>query len=161
MAVNRTRRPALRKHLPEPECVMSRPIVLLALLGFSLVAGPSIASAQDQAANPPAATPAAKNPQRQIERLSRALDLNPQQAATLAPILEQRQQQLAQLRADTSLDKRVRRDRMRSIQRDSDTQIQAVLTDSQKQKYTQWKQDMRARMRQRRMQSSGDDNSGE
>lgn len=140
---------------------MSRPLVLFALLAFSLAAGPSIADAQDQAASPPAAMPAVKNPQRQIGRLSRMLDLNPQQAATLAPILEQRQQQLAQLRADTSLDKRVRRDRLRSIQRESDTQIQAVLTDSQKQKYTQWKQDMRARMRQRRMQSSGGDDNGE
>jgi hypothetical protein len=161
MAVNQLDLAALRKHFPEPECAMSRPLVLFALLAFSLAAGPSIADAQDQAASPPAAMPAAKNPQRQIGRLSRVLDLNPQQAATLAPILEQRQQQLAQLRADTSLDKRVRRDRLRSIQRESDTQIQAVLTDSQKQKYTQWKQDMRARMRQRRMQSSGGDDNGE
>jgi hypothetical protein len=139
---------------------MSRPLVLVVLLGFGLAAGPSIVGAQDQAASPPAAMPAAKNPQRQIGRLSRLLDLSPQQAATLAPILEQRQQQLAQLRNDASLDKRVRRDRLRSIQRDSDAQIEAVLTDSQKQKYAQWKQDMHARMRQRREPSGSDDNGG-
>ena len=139
---------------------MPRPFVLLALLGVGLAAGPSIAAAQDQVAAPTAAMPATKDPQRQIARLSRLLDLSPQQAATLAPVLEQRQRQLAQLRGDSSLDKRVRRDRLRSVQRDSDAQIEAVLTDGQKQKYAQWKQDMRTRMRQRR-ERSGSDDSGE
>ncbi len=112
---------------------MSRPLIFIALLGFGLVSVQAMA--QDASTTPPAGAHVEKDPQRQVRHLSRLLDLSPQQAAALAPVIAQRQQQLAQLRQDPSMDKRVRRDRLRSIQRDTDAQIQSVLTDSQKQKY--------------------------
>jgi len=137
---------------------MSRPLMFLALLGFGLAS--AHVPAQDAPAAASASTRVAKDPQRQVQHLSRLLDLTPQQAATLAPVIAQRQQQLAQLRSDTSLDKRVRRDRLRSIQRDTDAQIQAVLSDSQKQRYAQWKQELQERRQQKRRAQAGDGNGG-
>ncbi|MEW5835774.1 MAG: hypothetical protein AB1832_11980 [Pseudomonadota bacterium] len=137
---------------------MSRPLMFLALLGFGLASVPVLA--QDAPVGASAGMHSGKDPQRQVRHLSRLLDLTPQQAATLAPVIAQRQQQLAQLRSDTSLDKRVRRDRLRSIQRDTDAQIQAVLSDSQKLKYAQWKQQLQERRLQKR-HATADDGSGE
>lgn len=134
---------------------MHRPLMFIALLGFGLVSVQSMA--QDATATPPAGARAEKDPQRQIRHLSRLLDLSPQQAAALAPVIAQRQQQLSRLRQDTSLDNRVRRDRLRSIQRDTDAQIQSVLTDSQKQKYAQWKQQLSERRQQKRRGGTGAD----
>ncbi|AND70377.1 hypothetical protein ATSB10_29230 [Dyella thiooxydans] len=131
---------------------MPRPLIFIALLGFGLVSVQALA--QDAPATPPAGARAEKDPQRQVRHLSRLLDLSPQQAAALAPVIEQRQQQLSRLRQNTSLDRRVRRDRLRSIQRDTDAQIQSVLTDSQKQKYAQWKQQLQER-RQQKQRGSG------
>ncbi|HEU4670661.1 MAG TPA: hypothetical protein VFR91_08125 [Dyella sp.] len=135
---------------------MSRFLVLLAVLGLGLAA--TVVPAQDATTGTTAAVPAAGNPQRLVRHLGRLLDLTPQQAATLAPVIARRQQQLAGLRSDSSLDKRVRRDRLRAIQRDTDAQIQAVLSDSQRQKYAQWKQQLEERRRQKRHAASGDDN---
>ncbi|MBU6249499.1 MAG: hypothetical protein KGN77_17340, partial [Xanthomonadaceae bacterium] len=73
------------------------------------------------------------------------------------PVIAQRQQQLSGLRGDTSLDRRARRERLRAIQRDTDAQIQAVLSDSQRQKYTQWKQQLEERRRQEHRPAGGDD----
>lgn len=136
---------------------MSRPLMFLALVGFGLASAQVLA--QDAPVSASAGMHAGKDPQRQVRHLSRLLDLTPEQAATLAPVIAQRQQQLAQLRSDTSLDKRVRRDRLRSIQRDTDAQIQAVLSDSQKQKYMQWKQQLQERRQQKR-NAAADDGSG-
>lgn len=135
---------------------MPRPLVFLALLGFGLVSVQSMA--QDATATPPAGARAEKDPQRQIRHLSHLLDLSPQQAAALAPVVAQRQEeQLSRLHQDTSLDPRMRRDRLRSIQRDTDAQIQSVLTDSQKQKYAQWKQQLSERRQQKRRGGTGAD----
>lgn len=131
---------------------MSRFLMSVALLGIGLTTG-SHAATQDQGMSTTTAeAPAAKDPQRQMARLSRLLGLTPQQAATLAPILAQRAQQLDALRSDASLDRRVRRDRLRSIQRDTDEKVQAVLSDTQRQKYAQWKQESRERRQQKRQQ---------
>lgn len=133
---------------------MSRPLMFLALFGLGL-ASPQV-PAQDASTAVPAGARTAKDPQRQVRHLSRLLQLSPQQAAALAPVIAQRQQQLSQLRSDSSLDKRVRRDRLRAIQRGTDAQIQAVLTDNQKQKYAQWKQQLQERRKQKRRDGADD-----
>ena len=135
---------------------MSRHFVHVVLCGLVLVA--ATVPAQDLPAQSVAAAPAPGNPQRQIQHLGRLLELTPQQVATLAPVIAQRQQQLATLRSDTSLDNRVRRARLRAIQRDTDVQIQSVLSDSQRQKYLQWKQQLEERRRQKRQAAAGRDN---
>ncbi|GAB2540472.1 hypothetical protein [Rhodanobacter koreensis] len=141
-----------------------KPIRRLGLLGFALaIAGTSVVMAQpfqDTATSADSTSTApsrhAPDPQRQIARLSRKLQLTPDQAARIEPILRNRQQQMQQLHADTTLAPRDRRARMRTIMQDSSNQLQAVLTDSQKQQYQQMLQQA-MQQRQNKKSSSGDD----
>ncbi|MBB6187785.1 hypothetical protein [Rhodanobacter sp. MP7CTX1] len=138
--------------------------VHLALLALALgVAGTAVAqSSQD--ATPPSGSMATMpahqppDPQQQVARLSRKLQLTPAQAAKLEPILQSRQQQMQQLRADTSMTPSDRRAKMRSIMQDSNTQLQSILTDSQKQQYQQMQQ--QAMQRRLDKKGSSDDSSG-
>ena len=138
-------------------------VLRLALLGFALgIAGTVMAqpfqastASTDAAALKPSHQ--APDPQRQIARLSRKLQLTPDQAAKIEPILQNRQQQMQQLRADNTLAPRDRRAKMRSIMQDSNTQLQAVLTDNQKQQYQQMEQ--QAMQRRQDKKSSTDDDS--
>ena len=136
--------------------------VHLAVLGFALgVAGTAVAQSSQDATAPNASTatmPAHQqsDPQQQMARLSRKLQLTPAQAAKLEPILQSRQQQMQQLRADTSMSPSDRHAKMRSIMQDSNTQLQSVLTDSQKQQYQQMQQQTMQR-RQDKKSSSDDD----
>ena len=142
-----------------------KPVLRLALLGFALgIAGTGTVMAQpfqDSTASTDAPTTKsshqAPDPQRQIARLSRKLQLTPAQAAKIEPILQNRQQQMQQLRADNTLAPRDRRAKMRSIMQDSNTQLQAVLTDNQKQQYQQMEQ--QAMQRRQDKKSSTDDDS--
>jgi hypothetical protein len=140
-----------------------KPVFRLALLGFALGMsgfGPCHAQAQSDAgdAAPPPAMHQGADPQRQIKRLSRKLQLTPQQAAQIEPILQNRQQQLAQLRADTSLTPRDRRSRLRAVLQQSNQQLQAVLSDSQRQQYQQM---MQQAMQRRRARNSDADDGGQ
>jgi len=140
----------------------------LALLGFALaVAGIGVAAAQSfQDAAAPGDSSAMQpthqlpDPQRQTARLSRKLQLTPAQAAQIEPILQNRQQQMQQLRADTTLALRDRHAKMRAIMQDSDNQLETVLTDSQKQQYQQMQQQAMQR-RQDRKGSSGNNADGQ
>jgi hypothetical protein len=143
-----------------------KPALRLALLAFALgIAGTGVAVAQPFQDTPaPGDSTAAKtahqapDPQRQTARLSRKLQLTPEQAARIEPILQSRQQQMQQLRADNTLAPRDRRAKMRSIMQDSNTQLQAVLTDSQKQQYQQMQQ--QAMQRRQNKKSPADDDAG-
>ena len=142
-----------------------KPVLRLALLGFALsIAGTGAVMAQplqDSGTSTDAATtkPAhqAPDPQRQTARLSRKLKLTPEQAAQIEAILQSRQQQMQQLRADNTLAPRERRAKMRSLMQDSNNQLQAVLSDSQKQQYQQMQQ--QAMQRRQDKKSSSDDDS--
>jgi hypothetical protein len=120
--------------------------VHLALLGLALgVAGNAVAQSSQDATAPTASTgtmPAHQppDPQQQVARLSRKLQLTPAQAAKIEPILQSRQQQMQQLRADAGMSPNDRHAKMRSIIEDSNTQLQSVLTDSRKQQYQQMMQ---------------------
>jgi len=91
-------------------------------------------------ASPTRPAHAAPDPQKQTTRLSRKLQLTPDQAAKIEPILQSRQQQVQQLRGDTSLSPHDLHQKMRAIRQDTDSQIQAILTDSQRQGYQQMQQ---------------------
>ncbi|MBU6247034.1 MAG: hypothetical protein KGN77_04695, partial [Xanthomonadaceae bacterium] len=89
---------------------MPRLLVRFAALGIGLAS--FVGMAQDAPARNAAAARATADPQQPMRHLSRLLDLTPEQVATLAPVIAQRQQQLAGLRGDTSLDRRERRERL-------------------------------------------------
>lgn len=66
---------------------------------------------------------------------AKSLDLNASQQAQLRTILEERQQQSVQLRANTALSGEARIDRFRALQDQTVERIRAILTDDQKKKY--------------------------
>jgi Spy/CpxP family protein refolding chaperone len=102
----------------------------------SLLAG-SLAFAQapqTPAANPqqPAAHAArTPNPHRQAVHIARQLSLTPDQSAKLEPIFADRDQKIAALRANTSLQPQDARKQMRAIRENTQQQLSAVLTPDQ------------------------------
>ena len=107
--------------------------------------------AQDQSAPPAASapTPAQRpahvpNPHHQAKKMAKALALTPDQVSKIEPILADRDQQVQSLRSDTTLAPNDRKAKMHGIRQESDTQIEAILNDTQKQQYEQIKQSRKA-----------------
>lgn len=102
------------------------------------------AHAQDNAPPAPAGQAAhgqrrPPDPQERAQRLARHLQLNDQQQAQIAAILQAQQPKLQALRGSGAKSQN-RREQARAIMEDGDRQIQAVLTDSQRQRYLTMKE---------------------
>lgn len=106
---------------------------------------------QDQAARKP------PTPEEVVSRLDRQLSLSDDQKTKITPIIADRQQKMHALMTEQSISRREKRQKVKSIMQDSDNKIKAVLTDEQKQKYTEIEQQRREQMkehRHRRMQDN-------
>ena len=123
------------------------------LLGALLTTGMAVAQAPDQSpqSDAPQATQNQQarphheiNPDRQADHLGKKLGLTGDQVAQIKPILEARQQQMQSLRSDSSLAPQDRRAKAQEIMQDSNTKIEAVLNDTQKQQFEQMLQERRA-----------------
>jgi len=128
---------------------MRNTLCTLALAGLLSVAG-GVALAQDNAAPPPPQQGQGyghrgMNPDAQLQHLTKHLDLTADQQAQIKPILESRDQQSKQLWQDQSLAPADRRAKMQAIHQDTNSKIEAVLNDTQKQKY----EAMQAKMQER------------
>jgi Spy/CpxP family protein refolding chaperone len=115
----------------------------------------SAAFAQDQAAPPPSPPNGGMqghrmDPDQQLQHMTKQLDLSADQQTQIKPILESRQQQMQALWQDQSLSQQDRRAKMKDIQQDSSGKIEAVLNDTQKQKYEAMQAQMKARAMQHR-----------
>ncbi len=84
-------------------------------------------------APPPAAAHHANNPDKEVKRLTRQLSLTPDQATKLQPIVADRDQKIAAVTSDTSLNDDDRKDRMKSIHKAFVSQLDEVLTPDQRQ----------------------------
>ena len=121
-------------------------------LGSVLVVGLSgnALLAQDQSAPPPvsaqspAPTAHVPNPRHQAKKMAKQLGLTPDQVSKIEPILADRDQQVQGLRSDTTLAPSDRKAKMHGIRQDSDSRIEAILNDTQKQQYEQIKQARKA-----------------
>ncbi len=80
--------------------------------------------------------------------MAKKLGLSSDQKAQIEPILADRDQQMQTLRNNTSLTPQDRKAQIRSIVQGSDSKIEAILSDTQKQQYEQMKQEHRARRQQ-------------
>lgn len=130
-------------------------LVFSALLSVSAV----LASAQapaDQTA-PPASSGqrAMPSPDKQAKRLAKELNLTPDQVTQIKPILADRAQQMQALQADTSMAQTDRRAKAKSIMADSNTKIEGVLNDQQKQQFEQMQAERKAKRQQKTQQPSG------
>lgn len=74
------------------------------------------------------------DPQQQLDRMTKQLQLTPDQQSKILPILQQRDQQLESLHNDTSMKPADRRSKVMSIMQDANQQIDGVLTDPQRAK---------------------------
>jgi hypothetical protein len=124
-------------------------LVLGALLSAGLVLAQAPASNQAPTADAPQAAPAQQShrdfdPNRQAVRLSKRLGLSSDQAAQIKPILVDRFQQMQNLRADTSLNQRDRHAKVHALMQDSNTKIEAVLNDTQKQQFEKMQAERRS-----------------
>ena len=133
--------------------------ILTLAIGTMLGISTLIAAPQAPEQNPPPAQntqPAGRHqadPNQQVRRLTKKLNLTADQQNQLLPILADRQQQIANLMNDGSLAPKDRHTKMRAIREDSDSKINSVLTDTQKQTYAQMEQQMRERAQQHREQN--------
>ena len=111
-------------------------ITLTAALAVALTG--SLALAQ-QAQQPQAQTGATMhhghhrhNPHREAMKLSKRLNLSPEQTSQIEPILASREQKMSALRSDTSLTPEARKQQFRALQQQSRQQVEAVLTPEQR-----------------------------
>jgi Spy/CpxP family protein refolding chaperone len=82
-----------------------------------------------------------------LDQLAQQLNLTDDQKAKVKPILEARDQKMRDLRGDTSLTPEDRRARMKALRDDMTTQMKAVLTPEQ---FDKWQKMSPAGMRDRR-----------
>ncbi len=120
---------------------MRNKLFTLALGGLLTVGVSGAAIAQDNAA-PTAAPgqeqgrgPGRMNPDRQLEHMTHELGLTADQQNQIKPLLVDRQQRMEAIFQDQSIAQRDRRARMQSIRQESQSKIEAVLNDQQKQKF--------------------------
>ena len=116
-------------------------------LGGLLALGTTAALAQDNPPPPPDQNQAGPPPQgpegrgmrmdpnRQLERLTRELNLTSDQQDKIKPLLVDRQQKMQALFQDQSVAPEDRRRQMRTISEGTNNSIKALLTDDQKQKF--------------------------
>jgi periplasmic protein CpxP/Spy len=122
---------------------------LSGLLTLGIAAG--AAFAQDNTAPQPQSPPMRgyyrANPDMQLQHMTTMLDLTTDQQSKIKPILESRHNQMQAVWQDQSLTQPDRRQKMMAIQNVTSKQIEAILNDTQKQKY----EAMLATMREGRM----------
>lgn len=89
----------------------------------------------------------------QLQRLTKQLQLTADQQAKIGPLLQQRDQQLKALHADTTLKPADRRAKTMALVQDSDNQITAVLTPEQRDKWKSVREKALERMQEKRGQT--------
>ena len=135
------------------------------VLGALLSAGVMLAQAPDAnqapAANAPQAAPAQQgyqhrnfDPSQFAAHLGQRLGLTSDQMAQITPILTARHQQMQTLRADTSPSEQDRHSKARAIMQDSNSKIEALLNDQQKQQFEQMLAQRRAHRHNREQNSA-------
>jgi Spy/CpxP family protein refolding chaperone len=134
---------------------MQTKLITLALGGLLTLGVTSAALSQDNPpppqdqgqAGPPADGPRGRgmrmDPNRQLEHLTRALNLTADQQAQIKPLLVERQQKVQALFQDQSVAQQDRRTQMRTIAEGTNNSIKAILTDEQKQKFDAMHERMR------------------
>jgi len=89
------------------------------------------------------------NPDKQLEHLTKTLNLTSDQQTQIKPILESQQQQMMALHQDSSLSRDDKMAKAKSLHADTTSKIEGVLTSDQKQKYEAMQQKMQEHMQER------------
>jgi Spy/CpxP family protein refolding chaperone len=132
-------------------------IALSGLLATGLALGSAAAFAQQDSPTPDASAQPGPGrmgrqpmtPDEQLARMTKRYDLSADQQTQIKPILADSQQQMTALRQDSSMSRDDKMAKMKTIREGANTKIQAILNDSQKQKFAEDQQKMQERMMQR------------
>jgi Spy/CpxP family protein refolding chaperone len=92
------------------------------------------------------------DPQEQLQKLTKRLQLTADQQSKIGAILQDRQQQVQSIRGDSSLKPVDKRAKLKSLMESTQSSISAVLTDQQRQRWN----DMREKMMEKREAKQGD-----
>ncbi|MHB1022341.1 MAG: hypothetical protein ACYC46_02670 [Acidobacteriaceae bacterium] len=106
---------------------------------------------QDQTTPPPPPPPGGRmrGGDRQLQMMTKRLNLNTDQQTQVKAILKERRSQMQALRADTSTAPEDRRTKMMSIMQESNSKIRALLNEDQQKQFDQMQARMRERMQHR------------
>jgi periplasmic protein CpxP/Spy len=120
---------------------------LLTLAMSGMLALGSYAYAQDQDNPPPPQGqwghgPHRMDPDRELQHLTRELNLSSDQQTQIKPLLVDQQQKMEALRQDQSVAPEDRHAKAKSISDDTHSKIEALLNDDQKQKFEAMQQRM-------------------
>jgi protein CpxP len=129
-------------------------IALSGILATGLTLGSAAAFAQQDSPAPDASAQQGGHrqpptPDEQVARMTKHYNLTADQQAQIKPIIADQQQKMMALRQDSSLSRDDKMAKMKGIHEDSNTKIQAILNDTQKQQFAQDQQRMHERMEQR------------
>ncbi len=86
------------------------------------------------------------SPDEELTHLTKALSLSSDQQTQIKPILQDRHDQLMQMHQDASLSREARQSKMKSLDDESNTKLEAALNEQQKTKYEKMIADRKARM---------------
>ena len=120
-------------------------VVLTALAPAVLPAGAQATSSQ----------PRELTPDQVLQRYDRQLTLTPEQKAKLRPVIADRQQAVAALRADTTSTPHDKLVRLQQLRADSTKRINEILTPDQQKKYAALEAEERQKMQERRAGKTG------
>jgi len=113
---------------------MRKSLLQVIAISFLLAVGRPCLAGQEPAPSPP--TPQARIPHgqvaRQLERMRETLKLTDEQVAQIRPILETRNQQLKDLRANASLSQGEARAKAAQIRKSARRQVERTLTPEQR-----------------------------
>ncbi len=101
------------------------------------------------------------SPDQELAHLTRALDLTSDQQTQIKPILQDRHDQLMQMHQDASISREDRMTKMKTLDDDSNSRLQAVLNDQQKTRYAKMIADRKERMSQMRGMHRNNDDAGQ
>lgn len=122
---------------------MRKQILAIALGGMLALGAQSAIYAQDNSAQQDSSGAQQQgqghrhgmDPDRQLEHMTKTLDLTSDQQSQIRPLLVDHQQKMQALWQNQSLSREDRRSQMQSIQQNFRTQVEAVLNGEQKQKF--------------------------
>lgn len=116
-----------------------------------LLAQDTAPAPQTQQDTPPGGGHGRGGEERQLEHLTRALNLTSDQVTQVKAIMTTSHQQMEALRSDTTTAQADKHARMMTIHQTAETSIRAILTDDQKTKFDA----MQAQMREHRQEQQG------
>lgn len=91
------------------------------------------------------------SPTRQLKKMTKMLNLTPDQQQQMLPILQDRSTQMKAMQDNTSLSPQQRRQQGQTLMQETNQKLEAIMTDSQKQQYEQAMQQRRDQMHNGRM----------